>query len=285
MHHNAHISPFRYPGGKGSLAPQLATAIRAVNVHAYVEPFAGGAAAAWKLLHWGVVDRVVLNDLDPRIYAAWRSILFDTERFLERLESVKATIEEWRRCEAIVRDAKSDDLFELGFATFFLNRTNRSGIILGAAPIGGYQQLGHWKLDARLPRDTLAERIKWIGTQRDRVDLTNVDAGAAIERATKLHGPSGAFYLIDPPYVGAGSRLYLNTMNDEDHARLERCISASKIRYWMLTYDRSPLIEKLYARRHVARQEIDYSLSRRRKEAELMILPLGLSRKLDRASS
>ena len=66
-------SPLRYPGGKAKLY-HLVRPILHENVGAnsiYVEPFAGGAGLALKLLFRGDVDSLVLNDIDRNIYAFW----------------------------------------------------------------------------------------------------------------------------------------------------------------------------------------------------------------------
>jgi DNA adenine methylase len=230
VHRNAPISPFRYPGGKGALAPTLAAAIGTTSARIYVEPYAGGAAAAWKLLRWGCVDRIVLNDFDRRIYAAWKAMLDETDRFIDRILSVETSVETWRAFAETVKAPATADLFELGFATFFLNRTNRSGIVIGAAPIGGYDQSGTWKIDARFTRDTLVQRVRWIGSQRERVKLLQVDGRDAIKATVAQHGADKTFFFIDPPYVGAGSRLYLNTMKKREHAALARAIKDAKLK-------------------------------------------------------
>ena len=143
---------------------------------AYLEPFAGGAGAALQLLHDGVVSTLHLNDADPRIHAFWDSVLNHTERFADAIESATLTIDEWLRQQEICDRAETEDPFELGFATFYLNRCNRSGIIRGAAPIGGYAQSGKWKMNARFYRQTLAERVRAIGESRDSIYVTNDDA-------------------------------------------------------------------------------------------------------------
>ena len=66
---------------------------------------------------------------------------------------------EWRQQREVYGRRETADLDELGFATLFLNRTNRSGII-GGGVIGGKQQHGAWGLDARFTKSDLVQRIK-----------------------------------------------------------------------------------------------------------------------------
>ena len=142
-------SPLRYPGGKSRITNFVAKLIKDNNITGgcYVEPFAGGAGVALNLLLDGIVDRIFINDKDRSIYAFWDSAINHTERFICRLESVNVTIEEWKKQREIQLNKENANLFDLGFSTFFLNRTNRSGIIM-AGVIGGISQTGKWKIDA-----------------------------------------------------------------------------------------------------------------------------------------
>lgn len=164
----AGTTPFRYPGGKAFLADMLEERIVATGgIETYAEPYAGGAGAAVELLARRTVQSIVLNDLDARIYAAWWAILNRTDDFIERIRSTPVTMESWYTCrDFVTAEQFSDDKFELGFATFFLNRTNRSGVIVGAGPVGGYEQTGRWLIDARYYPETMAKRISWLGERR-----------------------------------------------------------------------------------------------------------------------
>lgn len=111
------------------------------------------------MLEKGVVSEIVINDLDKGIYSFWRAILEETDRFLEQVSSVPITIDEWKKQRNICFGNNKKYSFELGFATFYMNRTNRSGLIK-AGVIGGMGQSGLWKLDARFNREDLIFRIK-----------------------------------------------------------------------------------------------------------------------------
>ncbi|MGE0290579.1 MAG: DNA adenine methylase [Bradyrhizobium sp.] len=267
---DAHRSPFRYPGGKASLAPFLADVIRENFgvVERYCEPFAGGAGAATLLLGAGLIECAHLNDADPRVYYAWNSILEETEEFLERLNAVPLTMNEWWRQKDIIDNITAYSTMEIGFATFFLNRTNRSGILQKAGPIGGYAQEGKWGLEARFNRQGLRDRIQFIASNKNRIELTNLDAISLMQDPKRDW--SSCLLFIDPPYVGAGSRLYFNSMDEEKHILFASILNDLR-HYWLLTYDDHYLVRALYSTHVIDDLPIRYALQRKRVERELLI--------------
>ena len=153
-----------------------------------------GAGAALTLLINERIESIHINDYDPAIYSLWRSILTRTQEFQEKIERADISIKEWSKQLAIYRDRRSKQI-DLGFAAFFLNRTNRSGIIEGG-PIGGMQQAGDWRLDARFNKSNLIERVERIASYRDRIKVTNQDGIEVMKNAVKFSKP---FVYIDPP--------------------------------------------------------------------------------------
>jgi len=230
-----YLSPLRYPGGKGRLAPYLRRLIEAQRPMplCYAEPFAGGAGAALTLLAAGVVDDILINDLNPGIAALWRSIFTDSEAFATRIEAEQPSLDGWHEQRAIYDDPAGRDDFQLGYATFFLNRCNRSGI-LTARPIGGLQQDGPWKIDARFNRVDLAARIRYLGNFRHRVTVSQLDATEFIAVLGDRSDEILAY--VDPPYLTQGDQLYLDRLTREDHATLASCLLSSPLR-WFMTYD------------------------------------------------
>jgi DNA adenine methylase len=236
-------SPLRYPGGKWRFS-HFFTNFLARNFDLpplYLETYAGGASLALSLLFEDVVSEIWLNDLDPAIYACWWSIVHDGERFCEAIQRSPLSLDEWRRQKTIYADAPKSDKFALGFATFYLNRTNHSGILNGGV-IGGQHQRGAWKLDARFNRDELIRRVERIMASRHRIKLTCRDAGALL---STLKVPKNCLVYLDPPYVGAGKALYMNSYKEADHAALRDLVIKLK-RTWVVSYDDVPLIRRLY---------------------------------------
>lgn len=266
------ISPFRYPGGKAFLYKYLLGRVQALpeGKRYYAEPFCGGAGSAVILLKLGAVEEIYLNDADLKVYSAWKAILEETERFAAKIEEVTVDLDTWHASRKMV-EAPTEHSFELGFATFFLNRTSRSGIVAGAGPIGGYDQSGNWKLDARFNRQALADRVRWLGSVRDRIQLTQEDALTFLSRSVKRLPIRQTLFFVDPPYVTAGGRLYLNAMNEHKHIALSDILQDDVLPHWVLTYDDHPLIRDLYKERPIKDLAVNYSLQKKRKDQEVLI--------------
>jgi DNA adenine methylase len=266
------VSPFRYPGGKAFLYKYLIERLNALpeGRRFYAEPFCGGAGSAVILLKLGLVEEVHLNDADPKVFSAWDAILNQPDRFASEIMSTPIDMPTWYACRALV-EAASAPSFELGFSTFFLNRTSRSGIVMGAGPIGGYDQRGNWKIDARFNREALAERIHWLGSVRDRIKITQEDALTFLARSKARLDLERTLFFVDPPYVTAGGRLYFNAMNEGKHIALSDVLQSGALPHWVLTYDDHPLIRDLYSRQTISDLSVSYSLQNKRKEREVVI--------------
>lgn len=205
----------------------------------YVEPFAGGAGVALRLLHDEYVDEVVLNDLDAGIAAFWRSVFDQSTELIELVSSCSPSLDEWHRQRRVYVQKAASDL-ELGFATLFLNRTNRSGI-LTARPIGGLEQTGRWSLGARWKPAQLVDRIRRVARYSTRVTICE-DDGIAV--TTRYLRDSETFVYADPPYIAKADGLYLDTLGREDHQRLAATLRGAD--RWLLTYDTDPVVRELY---------------------------------------
>lgn len=237
-------SPLRYPGGKAKLFPFFASLIEANDLFGceYREPYAGGAGLALNLLAGGFVSRIHLNDIDPGIYAFWRSATQSPDALCSLVSAANLNIEEWYRQREVWRRPEEHSEIELGFATLYLNRANRSGIIEGAGPVGGYHQTGTLRLDARFNKTTVIERIHVVRELAERISVSNLDA---IEYIRTHVGKDDLTYL-DPPYYVRGQRLYKNFYDHEDHQEISDCV-----RYlngnWVVSYDDVRAIRMLYA--------------------------------------
>jgi DNA adenine methylase len=270
-----HYSPLRYPGGKTFLFPFFDKIIKENKLKniTYIEPFAGGAGAALALLFLEKVERIVINDLNKAIYSFWKSAIFDSEKFIRKIDRTPVTIKEWKKQKLIYNNAQSADSFKLGFATFFLNRTNMSGILDGGA-IGGMNQKGEWKIDARFNKEKLIERIRQIAQYKNRISVYNKDG---IDLINKYLNKKNAFIYLDPPYYEKGAALYLNHYKKSDHETLAKNLNDNPEAFWLLTYDNKREIKTLYPERRIVNFTLNYNAYESRKGREVMILSDALT--------
>ena len=264
------FSPLRYPGGKGKLEPFMELLIKQTGHFGgtYVEPFAGGAGIALELLENEIVNEIVINDLDKGIYSFWRAILTETNRFIDDIRNVELTVNEWNRQRQVIDDCRRYS-YELGFATFYMNRTNRSGIIKGGV-IGGVEQAGTWKMNARFNREGLIERIAKIAEKKSRIHLYNKDVSSFVLNYLPRY-QQNAFVYFDPPYFEKGKQLYLNFFSYNDHVRIERMIDNHVNCDWVITYDDVQEIADIYQNHILRRIDLNYSAAVKRKASEIIV--------------
>jgi DNA adenine methylase len=268
-------SPLRYPGGKTSMA-NLLSQIRSINHVGSIpiaEPFAGGAGASLKLLFLEDTQdtpEIYINDKDNAIYNFWWSLINSNQEFLNRISGKRVSMTEYFRQRDIYRNFATASRLDHGFATFFLNRCNRSGIILNGGPIGGPKQKGEWKLNARFNKVELKERCLKIFEYSDRINLSNQDGIEFIQQTVQ----NSPFYFIDPPYFTKGPLLYLNLLDKNYHQNLSLTLNSMTDKPWVLTYDDCPEIRKLYKGwTKIKPFSLRYSAADRRKGQEIMIIP------------
>lgn len=240
----------------------------------YAEPYAGGCSLALALLFGGDVSEIHLNDIDRSIWAFWYSVLNDTDALVELIDKTKITVREWRRQQDIHRNAKNASHLELGFSAFFLNRTNRSGIIKNAGVIGGLAQDGNYKIDCRYNKIELVRRIRRISLYKERIHLHRMDALKFLDHIERRL-PSDTFCCIDPPYFNKGSSLYTSFYSPDDHGEVADRILKLKCP-WIVTYDNAEEIRDLYDERRQFEFSVNYSVQTKRMGSELMIASKGL---------
>ncbi|MEZ4796158.1 MAG: DNA adenine methylase [Flavobacteriaceae bacterium] len=239
-------SPLRYPGGKNKLSAFIAKICIDNNINGhYVEPYSGGASVALFLLLEGFVDRITINDKDRSIYAFWHSVLNKTNQLCYLIENVELTIEEWKKQKKVQDNKKSADLLELGFSTFYLNRTNRSGII-NAGVMGGIEQNGNYLIDCRFNKLELIERIKRIAKHKKNIRLYKKDAIKLIDKIQHEAENENVVFYFDPPYYLKASTLYMNHYEDKNHKKVSDKIKSIQNIKWIVSYDNVPKIKKLY---------------------------------------
>lgn len=277
-------SPLRYPGGKQKLAGFLKylISVNKVSDGFYAEPYAGGCGLALELLFSESIYHLRLNDADFNVYAFWQSVLEYPESLVDRVMTAKLSISEWERQRTVLQST-STNILDKGFATFFLNRTNRSGI-LKAGPIGGKGQTGNWKIDARFNKEKLAERIRRVAMYSNRIEISNFDAMVFLEHIRGEASKQKALVYLDPPYYVRGPELYLNAYCHEDHAELAEFLEDKYDEVkWIVSYDVCLPIADLYCNFRCSEQILNYSANTCKKGNEFVfysdkiILPEDIS--------
>lgn len=240
-------SPLRYPGGKSKLSAFIAKICNDNNIHGhYIEPYCGGAAVALFLLMEGFVKKITINDRDRSIYAFWHSVLNKTNQLCELIENVELSIDVWREQRNIQLKKEKADLLELGFSTFYLNRTNRSGII-NAGVIGGIEQKGNYLMDCRFNKIELIQKIKNIANFKSKIRLYKKDAIKLIDKIEQEAQNDNIVFYFDPPYYFKANTLYMNYYEHKNHEKVSNRIKSIQNIKWIVSYDNVPEIQRLYS--------------------------------------
>ena len=263
-------SPLRYPGGKSRLTPFVKLLIKKAGREGstYIEPFADGTGVALALLLEGTVERIVVNDYDKAIYSVWRAIKNEPSKLIKLINETPIDINEWQRQRAIYNNSKCYSV-SLAFATLFLNRVNRSGIITGG-PIGGFAQDGRWSLDARFNKAAIIERVNDISKKRSAIKVYNQDIICLLDAYMEQFGDE-AFAYFDPPYYNKAKKLYKNFLSHDDHARIADRILNRVECPWVLTDDDVPEIRKLYWHKGIKQFDLIYSAANKGKASEIIV--------------
>ena len=266
-----YFTPLRYPGGKAKLAPFVKSLLKENRLldGEYVEPYAGGAAVGIELLFHEYVSRIHINDVSKPLHAFWDSVLNHTEEFCRLVVKAPLTVAQWDKQKRVLEHQTDHCDVQVGFAFFFMNRTNRSGILNGGI-IGGRDQTGPWKIDARYNARELAHRVEAIARMKDRISLTREDALKFLT-AGATRWPRETLIYLDPPYYVKGRELYFDYYEPDNHACVAEFVMQKLYRQrWIVSYDNVKPIRRLYdGVRHVV-YDIGYSARSASKGSEVM---------------
>lgn len=278
MYSNKLFTPLRYPGGKARFAPYIAALMRANGLEGghYMEPYAGGAGAALELLYDQVVSDVHINDADPAVRDFWLVATKHTRKLIRMVESEPVTMDAWNYWRDVMLGKVRAPLMERGFATLFLNRTNRSGILKGGV-IGGKAQSGEYKLDARFKPDVLVGRLELLAKHSRSIHVYGEDALSLLNRCSKIL-PTRALVYLDPPYYVKGQGLYRNFYSHADHVAIAHLLQSRGFRRpWLVSYDDAPQIRSMYAKSLGMGYGLHYTAQKRYVGAEVMFFGPGLT--------
>jgi DNA adenine methylase len=270
------VSPLRYPGGKALLASYISGVIEENYLCGctFYEPYAGGASVSLQLLRLGFIDKAVLVERDPLVYAFWKSAIQKTEELCEAVMCCEITLDTWKAllpAREIKHPTKAHDIdiVSLGLAGLFFNRTNFSGI-MGAGPIGGMSQSSAYKIDCRFNKESICRQIRAVGALKGRIEIKFDDALSFLRRNAEKISAGFSLVYVDPPYYAQGRKLYRYYYGDEQHVDLAEFITNQGYP-WLLSYDDHPRIRELYADNRMQPIYLDYKVKSNRTAQELLI--------------
>ena len=271
MYSNKLFTPLRYPGGKARFAPLIAGVIDSNKLTGghYLEPYAGGAGVALVLLMDEVVRHIHINDADPAVAVFWRAAVQDSAELIKLVAREPVTMDAWHHWRAVMLGKAEGTQTERGFATLFINRTNRSGILKGGV-IGGKAQSGTYKLDARFMRDELCLRLERIGLHSGAISVYEEDAHKLLLRCHQFL-PGKSLIYLDPPYYVKGAGLYRNSYKHDDHAQIARLLGSGRFRRpWIVSYDNADEIRMMYDYARSITYGLNYTAQQRYTGSEVM---------------
>lgn len=233
------LSPLRYPGGKRRLSLYIEEVLKLNKIHPklLVEPFAGGASVSLHLLSNGAVEKIVLGEKDPLVAAFWKTALFETDWFIEQIEEMPVTIDQWHKYKRNTPTTTK----EKALTCLFLNRTSFSGILhKGAGPIGGLEQRSEYTIDCRFPKDRLIRRLEVLKGLREKVLFVKEgDWKLTVETVMEddSYCAKDVFYYLDPPFYHKANKLYNFCFTNADHIDLCHFLGEVKDSHWLVSYD------------------------------------------------
>jgi DNA adenine methylase len=272
-------TPLRYPGGKAKFAPYVTDIIKTNDIYGghYIEPFAGGAGVALDLLFSNTVSHIHINDIDPAIHLFWQTVVTKTDELLKLIVDTPVSMEQWYYWRSVMNGDTPASTVHKGFATLFMNRTNRSGI-LKAGVIGGKGQFGVYKLGDRFNKASIISRIERIAEYRERISIYAEDALSLLKRCDSFL-PEASLVYLDPPYYVKGQGLYRNFYTHEDHLAIASLLQSIDFKYrWLVSYDNAPEICLMYKNRASRDYLLKYSAQKNYDGAEVMFFSDNLQK-------
>jgi DNA adenine methylase len=282
MYSNKLYTPLRYPGGKARFASLIAEVITINDLTGghYLEPYAGGAGVALSLLIDEAVEHIHINDVDPAIAGFWRVATQQTAELVTMVATEPITMDAWHHWRGVMLGQEPATELERGFATMFMNRTNRSGILKGGV-IGGKAQAGSYKIDMRFMRDELCARLERIGQHSERIHVYEEDAHTLLLRCHQFL-PTKSLIYLDPPYYVKGAGLYRNFYKHNDHVMIAKLLGSQRFRRsWIVSYDNAEEIREMYGYAMPYAYGLHYTAQRRYMGSEVMFFSKRLQAPLD----
>jgi DNA adenine methylase len=180
---------FKWAGGKRQLLNQLLQ-YSPSDFNNYYEPFLGGGALFFKLSQYNKIKKCYLNDSNPLIITAYKTVKQKPKELIKELnsEAYKNTKENFLK----IREETPSEPIKATARFLFLNRTAFNGLYRVNSkgefnvPFGKYKN----------PNICDEKNIMAVSRALQKDELTNKDFADAISSAKK-----GDFVYFDPPYA------------------------------------------------------------------------------------
>ncbi len=231
------------------------------NIGEFREPFVGGGSVFFALrsIFGTHIKSYWINDLNYDLYCFWKQARDNVRELVDELRKIHTTTEDGRTLfEKLTKDrdllcSNKERLSEFDRAVrfFVLNRITFSGVV----DSGGYSQSAYEK------RFTLSsiDRVNLISRALVGVNITNEDYTASL-----FDESNDVFIFLDPPYWKAkGSKLYgtRGTLHTAfDHHLFAENMKKCKHK-WLITYDDSPIIRKLFDFADISEWTLQYGMN------------------------
>lgn len=246
-------SPLRYPGGKSKVVDQILALVPA-HITEFREPFIGGGSVflAVRSLFQSNIRRYWMNDLNYDLYCFWVCVRDCLPDLVQAVSDLRDAAPDGRALYNGLKDEtqpRSD--FERAVRFFVMNRITFSGVM----DAGGYSQKA---FETRFTASSI-QRLAHLGRYLAQTKITHGDYEVLLRQAG-----AGVFLFLDPPYLSATeSRLYgvrgrLHT--SFDHERFAAAMQQCPHR-WLITYDDSPEVRKLFAFATIIEWEVQYGMN------------------------
>lgn len=234
-------SPFRYPGGKTWLIPQIRNWIKSQSQkpEILIEPFAGGGIVGLTAAAESLVDHVIMSELDDNVAAVWNTIIYgDAEWLMDRI----VTFVPQKEFILEVLNESTNSEKELAFQTILRNRVSHGGILAPGAGLIKNGENGKG-ISSRWYPLTLKNRILSILSYRNKITFLHSDG---LDLLNEYSTNSNVIFFVDPPYTAigkkAGKRLYqLHELNHRELFRLCKSLTGDML----LTYENSAGMQNL----------------------------------------
>jgi DNA adenine methylase len=264
------ITPFRYPGSKNKLLPEIMEYIDPImcGQNSFTDAFVGGGSVLLEVAQKYPGIQLYANDKDYWVYCFWKVISdIYSIPYLDLLHLIEQppTLELFNK----LRDEQTTDEVRCAYKAIFFNRTTFSGIFY-SGPIGGKEQKSNYKIDCRYNKKTLRKKIeKCHELLHGRLIVSN----KSFSEYEQLYTNDPLY--LDPPYYKKGDALYIEKMDASDHLHLSVLLYPRK--NWVLSYDDCEEVRELFQEHRIIDLAARYCINGKKDtwehKNELIILP------------